>query len=340
MNFRTTFQHPRYDDAPHLSDQLLLPNLAQGHNVYLFTSFAPSYLFRLVADLAASPEVEPGFLNVVFFVPGDLTVRSSGIARFRAYLTKFSESEQEVADFVNNVLALNEEAQQNTHGGIRITILHTSQRRPLARGCIGVISSSENAEDYVAFADDKGGDYNSPVRPLKSWVNEDFFSAEDILQKIIEASSGAHPRGIYVSDTEVIDWITHLSNYYLENPPKSATDNAAVLGDQDGTESPLDGVPENGITDDDFEDEFLDYLRDLEDFADEDLYGWVDASDDFDFLPVGDFGVKVEESEVVDGHIPPLPPSISELVGPARAHCPCGAEIVRAYGCHQVSWDH
>ena len=328
MSFRDTFIQSKYEDAPHLSDQLLLPNIAKGNELHLFSAFAPSYLFRLLTDLAKSPEVEPGFLSITFFVPGDLTLRSSGIARFRNYLLRYADSEQDVSLLVNHVLQLAEEGTKGEVGGIRVSILHTSQKRALTKGCIGVISSSETPEDYVAFADERGGDYNSPVKPLKSWEDSDYFAAEDILRKVIEASTGRHPRGTLVSDQETLDWFTYLSNWYLENPPVQP--------------ETLEREAESEVTEDEdeeLEDEFLGYLRDLADFEDEENYGWFGIEDETEELFVqGNYGVVVPSEEIELGHIPPLPSSIADLVGPAQAKCPCGQLIVRAYGCDQVSW--
>lgn len=328
MNFRDTFTESKYEDAPFLSDQLLLPNMAQGHDVHLFTAFAPSYIFRLVADLAKSPEVEPGFLSITFFVPGDLTSKSTGIARFRNYLLKYAESEEEISAFVNNVLLLAEEGSEEGVGGIRVSILHTSQQRPLARGCIGIVSSAETPEDYVAFSDEKGGDYNSPVRPLRSWEDADFFAAQDILRKVAEASNGDHPRGTLVSDKETLDWFTYLANWYIENPPKvpeaAQTIDSSNLDQEEADES---------------EDEFLGYLQELSDFEDEESYGWFGMDDESEELFAhSNFGVVVASNDTEFGHIPPLPTSIADLVGPAQAKCPCGRTITRAYGCDQVSW--
>lgn len=354
MPFRNSFEAPRYDDAPHLSDQLLLPNLAKGRSIYLFSAFAPSYIFRLLADLAASPEVELGFLNIVFFVPGDLTLKSAGIARFRNYLVKFARDEVEVANFVNNALQLIDEGQSSEVGGLRISILHTSQKRALAKGCIGIISSPESPDDYVAFSDEKGGDYNSPVKPLRSWEDSEFFDAEDILQKVVEASSGSHPRGVFVSDAEAMDWLTYLSNYYLENPPVLVevqagnlrpSDDSADDEEGEGLEASSDSDVPALLSDSDSdvegeEDDFLDYLLDLEEFQDEEQYGWFDDSESVeDLIPIGYFGVVVDAADVVEGHVPPLPISIADMVGPARGECPCGAVIIRAYGCQEVDWN-
>jgi len=328
MSFRDSFTQSKYEDAPHLSDQLLLPNMAKGHDVHLFSAFAPSYVFRLVADLASSPEVEPGFLSITFFVPGDLTLRSTGIARFRNYLVKYASSEEEVASFVDHVLKLAEEGAESNVGGIRVSILHTSQKRSLTKGCLGIISSSETPEDYVAFADERGGDYNSPVRPLKSWEDSVFFAAEDVLRKVVEASSGSHPRGTLVSDQETLDWFTYLSNWYVENPPVKP----------ELLESEVDSE-ENADEEVEPEDEFLGYLQELPDFEDEENYGWFGIeSESEEFFVPGNYGVVVASQDIEFGHIPPLPVSIADLVGPAQAKCPCGRTIVRAYGCDQVSW--
>lgn len=331
MSFRESFIDSKYDDAPFLSDQLLLPNLAKGHNLHLFSAFAPSYIFRLVSDLAQSPEVEPGFLNIVFFVPGDLSLKSEGIARFRNYLLRYAESELVVAQFIDNVLKLAEESKESDVGGIRLSILHTSQKRPLTKGCQGVISSSENTDDYVAFLDERGGDYNSPVTTLKSWINHDFFAAQEILRNVSEASGGNHPRGVFVSDAESMDWFTHLSNWYLDNQPTQVNDDSNDSDEEANTEEYEEPLTDN----------FLNYLQELDDFQNETNYGWFGADQDSEeMFGYGNFGVVVPATELLDGHIPPLPISISALVGPAQAHCPCGKLIIRADGCDEVSWDY
>ena len=219
MSFRESFQVPKYDDAPHLSDQLLLPNLAQGRDLHLFSAFAPSYLFRLVADLAASPDVEPGFLNIVFFVPNDLNLRSKGIVRFRKYLTKYATSEVDVANFIDNVLHLQNEGETHGTGGIAVTVLHSNQKRPITKGCMGVISSPSDTEDYVAFLDSRGGDFNSPVKPLRSWLDEEYLDAESVLKKVASASNGEVPNSFLLSGTETLEWFAHLSDFYEANPP-------------------------------------------------------------------------------------------------------------------------
>jgi hypothetical protein len=331
--FRDSFEVPKYDDAPYLSDQLLLPNMAEGYDLHLFSAFAPSYLFRLVADLAASPEVEPGFLNIVFFVPGDLKLRSRGIVRFRNYLTKYAASEIEVANFVDNVLQLHLEGQETGVGGISITLLHSNQKRPIAKGCMGIISAPEETDDYVAFFDARGGDFNSPVKPLRSWLDDEFLDAESVFQKVSSASNGQVANSHLLSGTETLEWFAHLSDFYEQNPPSEPAPNV-----QEGeSEDP----EEDSDIDEEEDDELLEYLLELPEYQSEESYGYF-TEDELDedsryFTP--ERRVEVSYSQLEYGHIPPLPTSIRDLVGQVVATCPCGLEVNRAYGCDAIDWN-
>jgi hypothetical protein len=198
MPISEDFFSSKYDDAPWLSDQLLLPNLARGYAVHMLSAFAPSYLFKLVADLAASEEVEPGYLNVIFFVPGDLSIRSQSIARFKTYLEKYS-NDWEVAKFVSNCLQIIKEGRENNFGGMQIQVLHTNQKRPLTKSLTGVIVDPEEPDNYATFVDAKGGDFNSPVQIRKSWIADERYEAQDVLGHVVKAHSSTSTRNSLVS---------------------------------------------------------------------------------------------------------------------------------------------
>lgn len=317
--FRETFHRPNYEDAPHLSDQLLLPNLASGHDIHLLSAFAPSYIFKLLRDLASSPELEEGFLNLVFFIPGDLTTKSGGIARVRKYFLQYGISNIEVANFIDDCL------QVISEGGLRISFLHTKQKSPLARGAIGVIKSNEDQEDFVAFVDAKGGDYNSPVKPLRSWVDDDFFESQEILAKVIQASSGQHPKGALVAGTEAEEWLVHIADWYKNNSTEESDK-------EDDADEPDEG---------DELDEFLLHLLETDGLDDDEVFGW-DEEDDSHYewqSSLAGYFVEVKRGEAINGHVPPLPETAAAFIGPASAICACGHKFVRVYGCDRVTWD-
>ncbi len=331
MDFRQQIESRPYSDAPTLADEFLLPLLKQGSNIYMLSAFAPSYIFRLVSKLASSKEEISGFLSIVFFVPGDLDQRSTGVARFRNYLRKYAESEIEVANFVDDALAAISLGQEGAIGGLRISILHTNQKRALAKGCLGVVTSWDDDEDYATFLDSKGGDFNSPVTPLRSWIDQDYFEAQDMLTTVVQASDGTHPRGVLVSGQEATSWLGLVADWYQDNPPEVKSPSTASVSD--------DLFDEDVDIED--EDEFLEHLLSLEEFEDEDKFGWFeqedDEYDDFADAWVGYF-IVVDPSEAVDGHIPPLPVYLQSSVGPANATCICGRRFRRATGCPEVFW--
>jgi hypothetical protein len=335
MSLKRGFLKPVYDDAPWLSDQLLLPQLARGFDVYILSAFAPSYIFKLIEDLASSKEIEPGFLNLVFFVPGEMAVRSQSIARFHKYLLTYS-SDWEVSNFVSNSLSLLEETRQNEVGGLQIQVLHTSQKRPLTKSLGGVIVDQDSHDDYVSFVDGKGGDNNSPVEVNRSWVLEESFAAQEVLGKVASALNNEHPRASLLGPKELEEWLIYLSNYYETNPPVRPTD---LGGGTNDFEDELEEDDDLDSDDDLDEDELLEHLLNLEDFNNEDKYGWYGGEDDeFDLGPVT---VRTDREKAIYGHIPPLEPFLAAVLSTSDgvARCLCGQKFIRAYGCDEVVWD-
>ena len=333
---KSGFLKPAYDDAPYLSDQLLLPQIARGRDIHILSAFAPSYLFKLVEDIAESKEIEPGFLNLVFFVPGDMAVRSESIARFHRYLLKFA-SAWEVSNFVSNCLQLIDEARDNESGGLQIQILHTSQRKPLTKSLAGIIVDQANPEDYVAFLDAKGGDFNSPVQLHRSWELEEEFYAQEILGKVAAALNNDHPRAALLGSRELEEWLIYLANYYETNPPPRPK--ALELEEEDQSQDEIDEEDPESEEADDLEEQFLDHLLGLEDFNNEQQYGWFgDTVDDFDLGPVT---VSVERETAIFGHIPPLDPYLASVLSSSQgvARCTCGQKFIRAHGCDEIVWD-
>lgn len=333
MSITENFFSPKYDDAPWLSDQLLLPNLARGHSLHILAAFAPSYIFKLIDDLASSENIEPGFLNIVFFVPGDLSIRSISISRFKKYLSNYS-NDWEMAKFVGNCLQLIKEGRENDFGGLQIQVQHTSQKRPLTKSLTGVILDSHDPEKYATFVDAKGGDFNSPVQIKKSWDDEEYFDAQAVLGLVARALDDSNPRASLVSSTEVEEWLIYLHNFFEENPPV----NPETLLDTDDELIEDDEVDELDDDEDDEGDEFLAHLQGLEEFENEGEFGWFEDEEDFDLGPVT---VGVSDSKVKFGHIPPLEGFTVSILGldSAVARCVCGKKFLRANGCDEVMWD-
>lgn len=328
MQFRDTFYETHYPDAPDLSDQVLLPNLARGHNVYLATAFTTGYIFKIVRDLVETPEIEPGHLHITFFVPGDLSLKSVGIGRFKNYLTKFANSEVQVAQFISDALYLIAE-----EGGLTISIAHTTQKAPLVRGCLGVIVSSESHEigvedDYVAFIDAKPGDYNSPVKPLKSWLHDEVLAAQDVLHGLSPIVNASKKHSALIDGDEVISWLKYLDAWYVENVP------------EDGTAS--DSAHEEEDDDSEFDTDLVEYLQDLPEFEDEEDFEYFDDKADeysFDMARYFHWIVSVQVNDLERGHVAPLAEELWPLYQGAGAVCPaCGEVFPRAGGCPSVDW--
>ena len=321
MDFSDFFTSSTYQDAPWLSDQLLLPNLASGNNLYMVSAFCPSYVFKLARDLASSPEVEPGLWSLVFYVPGDLSLKTEAIARFKSYLSKYAKSQSEVATFVKDCMQLIRE------GGLYLNVAHTASKRAFTKGCIGVITSPDENEKFVSFVDAKGGDFNSPVKPLLSWKDEDFFSSREVFDRVLTTTNGQRPGQRMVSSDEVFDWLAYIDEWFDSENSSDDGDDDEDLDFSDAQEIDID---------------LLDFLKNLGDFDDDQDYEWLSTDSEDDAFNISDYAgyvTVVESSEAIRGHIPPISVAIRDLYGPAAAICICGARFIRAYGCDEVSWD-
>lgn len=308
------FQFSRYEDAPELSDQLLLPNLAIGNNIFLISAFVPSYVQRVIRDLATSPEIEPGHLSITFYVPGNLVRESEGIGRFRDYLIKGCESRVAASEFVDDCLQLMEE------GGLSIQIAHGPGHRGAGKGCLGVFTDP-NSEDYVAIEDAKGGDYNSPVRPKRSWLPEEVELAEKVLWRVNRVLEASQENSYLVDWNDSARWLSLLGRWFEENQSAAGAVKAETASDD------LEEV----WSDDDF---FAGFVEDAESF------GWSDENDleeIVEFFSAG-YSVGVSESEIELHHVPPMPELVANLVGLAKAECVCGRTFNRIYGCPAITW--
>lgn len=323
-----------YEDAPDLSDQILLPNLALGHNLFLVCAFVPSYIVRLVRDLAESPEIEPGHLSLTFYVPGNLIREDQAIVRLRTYIEQGIGAKAESAEFVDDCLQLVAE------GGLSLQVVHGPQKTAISKGAFGVFTDPET-EDFVGIEDSKGGDYNSPVVPRRSWITDQYTDAERILErtnKVLAASKA----GVFLANHEVAArWLSRIALWYGETPEyfsqESPTPTAAATTTGAEHDSPVATLSGDEISTD-FDVDFMEYLKN-ESLAE---VGW-DTDADFDLEDVSeffaaDYAVEVEPWEITEHHVPPLPEILVGLLGHASATCPCGKRILRANGCEAIVW--
>jgi hypothetical protein len=325
MMFRDEFRTPRYDDAPFLSDQLLLPNLVNGNDLFLVSAFVPSYIQRLVKDLAESPEIEPGHLTMVFYVPGDLTNPEHGLVRFRRYLEDSLANRVAVANFVDDCLQLLDE------GGLTLQLLHGPPGKAVTSGCFGVIVNRDN-NDYVGVEDSKGGDYNSPVHPKRSWDNSELPAAEKILLRMRKLMEGRKADTLLLSRQGTADWLSGLATWF---------ENQDSIDDENGERGSLQA---NGFSDSEAKPSDQVYDQEFAEFVEAQIEDWEidqeymsEIEDVTEFFSTG-YSLFVSPSEVEGHHVPPLPEGIAYLVGPAGAVCVCGRSFRRANGCDAVVW--
>jgi hypothetical protein len=312
--FRDDFLFQKYDDAPFLSDQLLLPALAKGFDVHVVASFTPSYMFRLLEDLADSPEIEPGLLNLVFCMPFTAGFGSNPAKVFRDYLSAFALDDAQVLDFAANALELFSE------GSLRFSAVVSKTAKDFAKGTLGAITNvADEDPDYFTFVDAKGGDYNSPVVPQRSWIESEANSAEQMLEVVLDSNSDSIDGFAKISETRVRGWFQEIVTGTSE---KESSQSANLTPD---LEEELD--------------EFEQFIESAE-RLDEDSIEFLEYDELFDFeLPQESQETSVSVHDAQDGHIPPLPMSIAGLVGPAWATCVCGAKFMRADGCPHGFWE-
>jgi hypothetical protein len=312
--FRDDFLFQKYDDAPFLSDQLLLPALAKGFDVHVVASFTPSYMFRLLEDLADSPEIEPGLLNLVFCMPFTANFGTNPAKVFRDYLSEFALDDAQVLDFAANALQLFSE------GSLRFSAVVSKTAKDFAKGTLGAITNvADEDPDYFTFVDAKGGDYNSPVVPQRSWIESEANSAEQMLEVVLDSNSDSIDGFAKISETRVRGWLQEIVTGTTE---KESSESANLTSD---LEEELDEF-----------DQFIESAEHL----DEDSIEFLEYGELFDFeLPPESQETSVSVHDAQDGHIPPLPMSIAGLVGPAWATCVCGAKFMRANGCPHGFWE-
>jgi hypothetical protein len=338
-DLRSLVSQDTYQDDPSFSDQLLLPAIATGQSVSLVTAFAPSYLYRLVGDLASSPEIEPGKLSVTFCVPLSL---GSGLSKARLlsrFLSAFAEDAQEVKTALEAMLQLVKE------GGLTLGALYSSDSKLLTPSCIGVVESGvPGSNDYLGFVDFSAGDLNSPIDINASW-DADSGGLGSVTQIVVDAKSRDYSHLERLPHSDVVALLKEvLQNGY----PKR--DIAARDGDRVKQAKPkkekapvrtrktlIDEGPkdwevfalEDELSYEDQEFELL--IGDLGKYSNRRGSGYL-----YDFLGDPDLGEEVAYLDLSDerrNHVGPLPSVVASMVGNGFAECWCGELFDRLAGC-------
>ena len=321
---------PVYSDEAHFSDQLLLPALAAGHHLTLVSAFVPSYLMRLVDDLASSPEIEPGKLTVIFCVPSTSKEQVSEARLLSRYISLSASSFVEVKSFLESSMALAKE------GGLRFGALLSKEEQLLTPSCVGIIESCvPGSIEILGFTDTTAGDLNSPIPVQGSWGEGELLGA--VLRVVSSALNRTFPNLLRKSHQEVLGLIHEIreKGYPKHDFPSSGVEQEERVKRSKKALDSKAKVPD--LVD---EDEVFEILLEEEDFAierilrevflreagfqGEDVTAFL-GEDGFEEM----FGFDWDERQ----HTPPLGMDLVEVVGRGYTSCWCGESFDREQGC-------
>ena len=324
--FETDFQ-ATYPDTPYFSDQVLLPGVASGVNVTVVSGFLPSYVIRLVSDVAKSPEVEPGQIDLTFCIPGQGIKHETDAVRLARYLSAFNEKSS-VEEFVIQALRLADE------GGLTFNFLIADAGSNLTRASLGLLHEPGNLSEYVAFVDEQAGDSNSPVRIARSWTQgsesqaaerlDDLISAAvndtwDRIRRVASADAAALLREIATKDLLSVETEVPPTQPIITKPTR-----VEIADEDEDADDFIDDVDE---LNEEFE-ELSSFLESYSDDAEEmiNLYvmgGRIPRSWDFS----RDIGLRPVE------HALPFPEAYADILSDFEGTCKCGLTYDRRYGC-------
>lgn len=338
QDLRHLVNQKEFSDAPEFSDELLLPSIALGHHVSLATAFVPSYVVRLVNDLASSPEIEPGKLHIVFCVPFRANEKLSQARLFSKYLSAFATSSSEVKKFIESVLQLARE------GGLRLSILFSGENQLLTPSCLGLIESGiPGSNDYLALVDSIAGDLNSPITIQESWDSPGIGLAQ--VASLVGDSKDKQFANLYRVDQEQVLAIFReiLQKGYPKQDlahldktlPKDAPKKRRGPGKTSASQTQLDEDDEDFVDIseifEDIDSEIDDILREVHlreaGFDDDDLAAFLGGYIDDSLI---DVQIKRSSGR---GHIGPLSYELVAIIGHGYATCWCGEGFDREFGC-------
>ena len=327
MALRNTVFTATYPDTAYFSDQVLLPQLAHGTNVTVVSGFLSSYVIRLVSDVANSPEVEPGLIDLTFCIPGGNRTGESDAEQLARYLSAFNKREDS-EEFVVQALRLADE------GGLQLSCLIADAGSNLTRASIGLLHEPGNLTEYVSFLDEQGGDSNSPIKIARSWSGDSEKQAAERLEDLVNAATNdSWDRIRRLGHAESASLLREIATKSL----LAETSNAEVSA----RSKPASVVISYTDEDADAED-FVDDVEDLIDEFDE-LSSFIDnySDDAEEMINLYFTGGRIprrwafEESFDIKPveHALPFPESYVGMLSDYEGTCKCGLPYDRRYGC-------
>jgi len=337
--------------------KVLLGELRQGYEVHQFGNFIPSYIFELVRNLAEESTASEGFLDLWLQVPFRFNNRPDAIALLVEFIRKSADSLDESVQFVEDCLALIEAKLLS----VGITYFKAdAPKTPLSRG---IVLDRENEDDLWVYADNRATKPKNWISTSRSWIDNEFVEARRTLQNLIELSSGNDGRLDVFRGGEAIGWLGYASDWAVEADYyelESDEANDAIAADPDeylSVEAIINEIVSSAEDDESVLDVFdrhfyeiydsvLSYLNDLDEFAGEDDYVYVDEVGE---RISGYIESRTQEIDCQDDrerysslgehHLPPVTdPYRYESLDEATCTCICGERIIRRYGCHEISW--
>jgi hypothetical protein len=337
--------------------EVLLDEINNGYEIHHFGNFIPSYIFELVRNLTERPNSHTGFLDLWIQVPFRFNNRPDAIALLVEFIRKSAVNLDESIQFVEDCLALLEADSLSFSIGY---FKNDPPKTPLSRG---MVLNRENEDDLWAYTDNRATKPKNWVSTARSWVDNEFVDARRTLQSLIELSSGIDTRLDIFRGGESIGWLGYASDWaaesdYLELDNELATvDLTEFLSVEDIVSeivADFEDIDESSV--DIFDRTFFDlyqsvlnYLKELDEFADEEDYVYVDEVDagirQYIATSAQAFGeIDCEEDReryrsAGEHHLPPISdPYRYDSMGEATCSCICGALIIRRYGCHEIAW--
>lgn len=301
----------QFSDSPNLSDLVLLPAVAQGHDLTIVSGFVPSYLARLVRDVAASPEIEPGQIHVVLCAksPSELHDAES----LASLMAGSGLEERDLQDFMIDTLNLLDE------GGMTLELLFSRKGEEVTRSCVGMVRLTDSS--LACFVDQVPGDFNSAIRFSRSWSEGTEAKAGKSASEFVHAARFDTWSGVRRLDQSSSAFVM------LDIARRNLLSKAAGI---------IDFQPEE-----DFEEEFdeIEEFQALEELllnSDEDAEFLLTSFVNFPGERVRDLTWFLNDPERLlraKQHAPALPQDLYELVGSSLSTCWCGVEYDRRFGC-------
>lgn len=311
MNIKAAIDKRQFSDSPNLSDLVLLPAVAEGHDLTIVSGFVPSYLARLVRDVVASPEIEPGQIHVVLCAksPSEL----DDAENLAGLLTGSGLMEKELQDFMIDALNLLDE------GGLTLELLFSRKGEEVTRSCVGMVGLVDGT--HACFIDQVPGDFNSAIKFSRSWADG------------VEAKAGkSASEFVYAARFDTWAGVRRLDQ----------SSSAIVLLDiaRQNLLSRASGAL-GGQTSEDFEEEFdeVTEFEELEELllnSDEDAEFLLKTFVNFPGERVRDLAWFLDDPKHLlraKEHAPALPEDLLGLVGASLGTCWCGIEYDRRFGC-------